>query len=387
MKIVDVAEHYAPEGGGVKTYIHNKLAAAASHGHEMIVIAPGKVDKIERKNGGTIYWMKNPRLRLDKRYGVFRNQKALHQLLTELEPDVIEGGSIWAGGRMVSRWQGKAKKALIFHQDFTAAYGHSLLDKFMTTHTIDKLFTPWWSYIRKMAMRYDSTIVAGQWLSDRLNQFDISNTQTIPFGMDKSFFSPTKKCPDRRIELLKLCGRDTDATLLLCVSRFHPEKRLRTLFEAVRILNKQKPHALIVFGEGILSKSDRKYAAETPGVCLAGFTSNREEIASAYASSDIYLHGSAAETFGLSIAEAICSGLPVVAPDMGGAADLVQNPFGNLYQAGNAKDCARAIEKAQNISKKEWKKHTQERTLFIKKTDEHFKNLFNYYEKLISNSY
>ena len=162
---------------------------------------------------------------------------------------------------------------------------------------------------------------------------------------------------------------------------------MRTLFESVRILNQKKPHALIVFGEGILSKSDRKYAAATPGVCLAGFTSNREEIASAYASSDIYVHGSAAETFGLSIAEAICSGLPVVAPDMGGAADLVQNPFENLYKAGDPQDCARAVEKAQTISKADWEQHTSSRIQFIKKTDEHFQNLFNYYEKLRSNSY
>jgi len=386
MKIIDVAEHYAPEGGGVKTYIHNKLTAAATYGHEMIIVAPGKGDKVETKNGGTIYWMKNPRLRLDKRYGVFRNQKALHALLDQLQPDIVEGGSIWAGGRMVSRWQGKAKKVLIFHQDFTAAYGHSLLDRFISPPRIDKLFTPWWSYVRKMAMRYDSTIVAGQWLSDRLNQFQISNTETIPFGMDKSFFSPSKKSSKRRTELLQLCGRDADATLLLCVSRFHPEKRLKTLFESVRILNQKKPYALVVFGEGILSKSDRKYAEDTPGVCLAGFTSNREEIATAYASSDIYVHGSAAETFGLSIAEAICSGLPVVAPDMGGAADLVQNPFNNLYKAGSAKDCARAIEKAQSISKANWKEHTAERTKFIKKTDDHFQNLFDYYESLSGNS-
>ena len=41
MKVVDVAEFYADKGGGVRTYIHQKLEAGARLGHEVVVIAPG----------------------------------------------------------------------------------------------------------------------------------------------------------------------------------------------------------------------------------------------------------------------------------------------------------------------------------------------------------
>jgi len=41
VKIVDVAEFYAERGGGVRTYVNQKLAAAAAAGHEAVVIAPG----------------------------------------------------------------------------------------------------------------------------------------------------------------------------------------------------------------------------------------------------------------------------------------------------------------------------------------------------------
>ena len=49
MKIVDVAEYYAEEGGGIKTYIQSKMRAAEAAGHEVVVVAPGRV-KIRRSN-------------------------------------------------------------------------------------------------------------------------------------------------------------------------------------------------------------------------------------------------------------------------------------------------------------------------------------------------
>ena len=36
MKIVDVAEFYAEQGGGVRTYVNHKLRAAAAAGHEAV---------------------------------------------------------------------------------------------------------------------------------------------------------------------------------------------------------------------------------------------------------------------------------------------------------------------------------------------------------------
>ncbi len=107
-------------------------------------------------------------------------------------------------------------------------------------------------------------------------------------------------------------------------------------------------------GGGVLSKANRKYAIETEGIRLDGFTKDREELAQAYASSDVLIHGSAAETFGLGVAEAICSGLPVVAPLVGGAADLVGNSNGLMYSPGNADECAKAVRKILEKDRDDW---------------------------------
>ena len=71
MKIVDVCEFYAPEGGGVRTYIHAKLAIGARLGHQIIVIAPGNRDEVvEYENGCRIIYVKAPALPFDKKYGM-----------------------------------------------------------------------------------------------------------------------------------------------------------------------------------------------------------------------------------------------------------------------------------------------------------------------------
>ena len=384
MKIIDIAEHYAELGGGVKSYINQKLKNAARLGHEMIIVAPGAENKEEEKHGGRIIWQKNPPLMMDKRYGVFKNQKAIYELLDKENPDIVEGSSIWSGGRAVKKWKGDALKLFIFHQDVIAAYAHTFLDKFMKRENIDKFFYPMWKYLQWVSNGYDHTIVSGDWLADRLNEHRINNPLTVPFGIDKTFFTKEKKSIEVRKELLASCDCDEDVALLIVASRFHPEKRLRTLFEAVNKVNLSRSVAMVVYGEGFLSQKDRAYAASSPTVRLAGFTKDREELATAYASADLMLHGSAAETFGLGVAEGLCSGLPVVAPSVGGAADLVGSKYGILYEPGNVDKCSSAIIEALDRPREDWDNNLKSVGSDINSVEDHFDKLFELYEEKLN---
>src|SRR5699024_4224103 len=124
---------------------------------------------------------------------------------------------------------------------------------------------------------------------------------------------------------------------------FHPEKRLGMLLEAFKKVRETHEVGWVIYGHGPQRESFDRAASGVPGVHVAGFTSSREALATALASCDAMLHGSAAETFGLVVAEGICSGLPVIAPDIGGAADLVEDAWGVHYTAGNAHACAAAM--------------------------------------------
>jgi len=343
MKIVDVAEFYADEGGGVKTYINQKLRAGAAAGHEIVIIAPGPEDKEERRHGGRILWVKGPHMPFDPRYFVLHREKAVHALLDQERPDVVEGSSVWTGGWFAARWKGNAAKALIFHQDPIAVYPETFLDRYMKRQKVNQLFGWYWKYLHTLAKRYDSTVVSGHWLAEKLRTHGISNAHAVPFGIDKSQFSPSLRDAEVRRTLQAACGVSSDAPIFVTVSRFHPEKRLGMLLEAFKKVRETHEVGWVIYGHGPQRASFDKAAQGVSGVHVAGFTSSREALATALASCDAMLHGSAAETFGLVVAEGICSGLPVIAPDVGGAADLVEDAWGMHYSAGDADACAQAM--------------------------------------------
>ncbi|MEY1660507.1 hypothetical protein AB7669_31415, partial [Pseudomonas aeruginosa] len=82
MRIVDVNEIYSPTGGGVRTYIDRKIEVLASMGHELIVLAPGREDRIEeRPGGGAIHYIKAPGMPFDSNYGLFWDAEPIHRRL------------------------------------------------------------------------------------------------------------------------------------------------------------------------------------------------------------------------------------------------------------------------------------------------------------------
>lgn len=345
MKIADVAEFYAEEGGGVRTYIHQKLAAGARAGHEVVVLAPGPEDGEEERLGGRILWIKGPPLPPDPRYYVLWNEKAVHRLLDRERPDVVEGSSPWSGGWFAARWKGRALRTFVFHQDPVAVYPQTFLGGTLGTERVDRIFGWYWAYLRRLSSRFDATVVSGTWLAEKLGRFGIRRPIAVPFGIEKAAFSPDRRHPAVRTRLLASCGLPPDAPLLVTVSRLHPEKRIGTLLEAHRQVHEKRPLGLVIYGDGPLRRLLRRRVSRSSGVHLAGYTRDRDELAGALASADALLHGSAAETYGLVVAEAICSGLPVVVPSEGGAADLAGPDHSETYPAGDARACAAAIER------------------------------------------
>ncbi len=384
MKIVDVNEFYAEQGGGVRTYVNQKLEAAAAAGHELVVIAPGPADDEIERLGGRIIWVKGPEMPFDPRYYVLYREKAVHRLLDRERPDVIEGSSPWTAGWFAARYRGSGAKAFIYHQDPVAVYPHTFLDRWFSSKSIDGVATPYWQYVKKLAGHFDATVVAGQWLADRLTAHGVPRAQAVPFGIDRERFSPELTDPELRRELLRRCGLTADAALLVGISRYHPEKRLPTLFQAIERVRRERPVGFVVFGDGPFRRQIDESVG--PGVHLAGFVEDREFIARSLASADGFLHGSAAETFGFVIAEAMQSGTPIISPDRGGAFELVEPEFSETYPPGDAVSCAGAILRLLARDRQNLRRAAvaaAERN--VRSKAEHFSALFDAYARLAAN--
>ena len=382
MKIVDVAEHYAEAGGGVRTYVDHKLRAGTEAGHEVVVVAPAATTREEVRHGGRILWVESPPMPGDPRYHVFVKQNVVHDLLKRERPDVVEGSSVYAGGWFAGGYAGTAVKSLIFHQDPVAVYGHSFLDRYLKSRRIDRLAGPVWAYLRRLAARFDTTIVAGDWLRERLTSFGLPRVSAVPFGIDAGPFLAAHRDEKVRRRLLLQAGLSSHAALLVAVSRHHPEKRLPTLIEAVKTVSRAQPVGLVIFGDGPIRRRIEALAARAPGVAIAGYTRDRQSLAEAVASADAFLHGSAAETYGLVVAEAVCAGTPIVVPDTGGAAEFARPEYAETYRPGDVDACAAAIRRLLSRDPPSLRAACRSAAKTPRTLDAHFAELFDHYGQL-----
>ncbi len=385
MKIIDVAEFYTDQGGGVKTYINQKLEAGAKHGHEIVIVAPGEDWGTEERYGGRVIWVKGPRLPVDPRYYILWREKAVHRILDDEQPDVVEGSSPWTGGWFVARWGGQALKSFIFHQDPVAVYPQTLLSGWLGRNRVDKLFGFYWRYLEKLSNNFDMTLVSGDWLADRIETFGVKNPVPVPFGIDKSFFSPDRRDEKLRAELLADLGLPEEAILLIAISRHHPEKRLGTIIEGFEKASQDKPMGLMVFGDGPIRKYINFKSRNVDNLKIMGFTDNREKLADILASSDYFVHGSSAETYGIVVAESICSGIPVVVPQRGGAADLASQGYAETYEGGDSHTLAEALNRIIERDRSSMVDACEEAAQHeVGTMDDHFELLFDTYEEMVA---
>ncbi|MEM6990407.1 MAG: glycosyltransferase [Myxococcota bacterium] len=382
MKIVDIAESYSEHGGGVRTYVRHKLTAAARHGHEMVIVAPGTEDREEAVDGGRIVWVRSLRSPFDSRYGLFTRAKAVHQVLDREKPDIVEGSSPLGGGFFASSWKGDAKKVFVFHTDVVAVWPQTFLGARFGFDRVDRWSAPLWRGVRKLASGYDATVVSGGWLANRLHEHGIDNARVVPFGIDKRGFSPRLRDDAMRQKFLAQCGVAPDADLLMVVSRLDPEKRIPTLLEAFKRASKQRRLGMIMFGRGSMERSLQRKIDRTPGVHLSGYLGDRKDMAVAMASADAFVHGSAAETYGLVVAEAVCAGIPVIVPDRGGAAALAGPGYAETYGTGDPASCAAAIHRLLQRDREQLRSATTAAARRIGTMDQHFDRLFDLYGEL-----
>lgn len=378
MRIVDVSAFYTPRGGGVRTYIEQKLAIGPQMGHDITVLAPGDSDEvIERGPNARIELLASPRFPLDRRYWYFADEPALHRALDRSRPDVVEVGSPWRSPLMVARWKADVPRALIMHADFLSAYAYRWLQPIFKRPTIDRQMEPYWTHLRQLGQAFDRVVCASRDLSSRLQAGGVANVVTNPMGVEPGLFSPALRDPVLRAKLLERCSLPPSAHLLISAGRLAPEKRWPMVIEAVTAAARQRPIGLVMLGEGRDSRAVLSAIGGNPHIRLFEPERDRQAFARILASTDLLVHGCEAETFCMTAAEARASGIRVVVPDRGGAADHARDGGGWTYQAADSRSASAAILQALEHPFAPVEGPT--RTI-----DDHFSQLFADYSQLLS---
>jgi alpha-1,6-mannosyltransferase len=344
MRIADVCEFYSPRGGGVRTYIDQKFRIAGQCNVDLHVIAPGPHAHDEVREGGVIHWVAAPFERFDKNYHRFDAAEPVTRWLDALAPDVIEASSPWRGASIVADYVTPAVKSFFMHMDPVAVYPDTFLYPRWPESWINGLAGSLWRRLRRLSAAFDTSIVASHTVAQRLASQGLSRLTVVPLGIERAIFDLAQPDLAIRRSMLAECGiDDPDAPLLVSVSRHHPEKRLGFLMKAVDQLEYPKPVGLVILGDGPWRKQVTAVARRCRHVNLAGRVTDRQTLATMVASADALLHGGAAETFGIAVAEALCAGLPVIVPDRGGANDFAGGLHAEQYRTGDIESCREAI--------------------------------------------
>jgi alpha-1,6-mannosyltransferase len=284
-----------------------------------------------------------------------------------------------------TRWPGKAVKVFFMHADPVAVYPQTFLGGLLGPERVDRLFGFFWRYLNRLNSNYDTAIVTNPALKDRFAGFGLENIQVAPFGVERSKFSPAFRDLTARREMLATCGLPNDAALLIAVGRHHPEKRLRTIIQAVTRAQRTRKIGLYIAGDGFLRASVERWALNGRNVYVAGQINDADQLATVMASADALIHGSAAETFGLVLAEALCSGTPLVIPDAGASATFAGPGYAETYRAGDAAEGADAILRLLSGDRA-----AQSRAALaaadahVFTVEQHFARLFEIYERIVA---
>lgn len=151
--------------------------------------------------------------------------------------------------------------------------------------------------------------------------YDIRKLSPLRRGIDHALFTPERRSKKK----LKALYAVEDGYNFLYSGRISHEKNISYMLEVFEeVLKEEEECNLILCGNGpAYDELSRKYASNK----RVHFTGRlpREELATLYASSDLFLFPSLTDTFGMSVLEAQSCGLPALVTTYGGPKEIVRD--------------------------------------------------------------
>ncbi|HEY0464920.1 MAG TPA: glycosyltransferase, partial [Polyangiaceae bacterium] len=321
------------------------------HGHDHLVVAPGKQHAVGRLdqavvqvNGSArVLQVRGPTLPYDSNYQLLWRLDRVHRALLDFEPEVLSLNSLYMATLALATLPRRLNplRTIFWHADFIDTYLRPRIPSAVSQRVGDALVEPLWAAVRHVARRSAATFAASKSQVQKLREHRVERVLYVPFGLDRRLFRCDGGSPAVRAELL---GQNPDARLLVGVGRLAGEKRWDQVIRAVQQLSVSQAVRLVIFGEG--PELDRLRGLADPRVVsLFGPERDRNRLATVLASADLFVHGGAYETYGFSVAEAMASGLPVVVPASGAVLDLIDPSSSETFEPGSVAGCAAALQR------------------------------------------
>lgn len=306
---------------GVATTIRKMTAAGIAEGEELVVVtsrAEISITGIPIRNFTPIGEFELPEYELQKLSfpPILEIIDYIHrEKFTELI--ISTPGPIGITALLAAKLLG-IRTVGIYHTDFPQYVRILTDDNFLETLT--------WKFMHGFYSQLDliyvnSEVYRNAWI-DRGIPAD--RMLILPRGLDTELFHPQRR--DRTF--WQRFGRWPEGTpVLLYVGRISKEKDLDIIVATCRELARQETAAQMVFvGDGPYAKELKTLL---PDACFTGALSG-VDLATAFASADLFLFPSTTDTYGNVVVEAHASGLPTIVSDTGGPMELVEDGLNGL---------------------------------------------------------
>lgn len=313
LRVAVVTETYPPEVNGVALTVSHLVLGLQSKGHHVQLVRPRQLaseqgEQEDRFHEVLMRGVKIPHYP-NLRMGV-PSKRQLVRLWMLQRPDVVhiatEGPLGWS-----------ALQACRFLQLPVTSDFRTNFHAYSRHYGMGWLRKPIMAYLRKFHNASQRTFVPTEALRVDLEGCRFKNLRVIGRGVDTALFDPARS--DCALRSRWAAGEQS--LVVLCVSRLAAEKNLDLLAQAFEALTERVPWCrLVLVGDGPLRTG---LQARLPQAVFAG-TRTGHDLAAHYASADLFVFPSLTETYGNVTAEALSSGLPVIAFDYAAASQLIQ---------------------------------------------------------------
>lgn len=325
LHIALISETFPPEVNGVANTLGRLCAGLRERGHHLQVVRPRQsADQGRHSDEGLLLTRGWPLPGYPGlQWGQSATGKLLHRWKRE-RPDVIYIATEGPLGLSALRCARRLGIPVVsgFHtnfQQYSGHYGFGLLSRLLTR------------YLRWFHNHSQLTLVPSASQRMELTRRGFERLELLARGVDSRLFQPAR----RSASLRAAWGAGDDELVVLHVGRLAPEKNLGLLGSSFRNLQAAHPQRrlrLVVVGDGPLRTSLEQ---QWPEAHFCGMRLG-EELATHYASGDLFLFPSLSETFGNVVLEALASGLGVVAYDQAAAAQHIRHGHnGALAEPGD----------------------------------------------------
>ncbi|SHJ93696.1 glycosyltransferase family 4 protein [Desulforamulus aeronauticus] len=316
MRIGVFTDSYKPYVGGVVRSIEIFTEELKQLGHEVYIFAPNYPGLPEEED---VFRFPSIPSTYKGFYLGLPFSTRLEEFLNSHPLDIIHVHSPFILGRLGARIAKKLDIPVVFTY-------HTLYDQY--THYVPLIKDLSKEFTRKVTVSFcnqcDLVITPTQIICTHIENMGVkSNIRWLPTGIDLTEFSSLD-----RTWLKKKFGLDPGEPVLLFVGRAAKEKNIPFVIDGfAKILEQYHKASLVIVGEGPETLNLKKYVKELALSERVFFTGNlsRVDLVNAYGGADLFVFSSATETQGIVIAEAKAAGLPVVAVNAFGVANMVSD--------------------------------------------------------------